>query len=383
MITKMKKLTLLVYHREYEAFLKDIRDLGVVDVVERQQGVAEDTGLQDNLRLSARLTAVLKQFQTWNEKSKQPVAAGGNVARGYQILDEVEAIQNERNTLNTLLQSYDKDKKLLEPWGNFSPQRIRELHDAGFCVDFYSCPERNYDSAWEDLYHAVPINKLASKVYFVTVTKVGEEVDMDAEQIKLPKLSLSEIAEYGISIQLVSLIVSLGGIWFFTFYPKLSQYTVQEKQNDMKRLYIKGTLFLLLTFIVLGTGLILLGNPILILLKSKTFLLQKSYLFLLLLFSLFEQNQVIAQNMIFAKNKVAFFKANILSGIAVIIILYLMLRFTNLGILSLILSTGIVMSLYLNWRVPLDIIQSMNLSFYDYIKVIKEFWKENKKTIHV
>ena len=39
MITKMKKLTFLVYHKEYEAFLNGVRELGVVHVAEKQQGV--------------------------------------------------------------------------------------------------------------------------------------------------------------------------------------------------------------------------------------------------------------------------------------------------------------------------------------------------------
>ena len=38
MITKMKKLTFLVYHKEYEAFLNSLRELGVVHIVEKQQG---------------------------------------------------------------------------------------------------------------------------------------------------------------------------------------------------------------------------------------------------------------------------------------------------------------------------------------------------------
>ena len=38
MITKMKKLTFLVYHKEYETFLNGVRDLGVVHVAEKQQG---------------------------------------------------------------------------------------------------------------------------------------------------------------------------------------------------------------------------------------------------------------------------------------------------------------------------------------------------------
>jgi len=50
MITKMKKLTFLVYHKEYEEFLNSLRELGVVHIVEKQQGAADNTELQDNIR---------------------------------------------------------------------------------------------------------------------------------------------------------------------------------------------------------------------------------------------------------------------------------------------------------------------------------------------
>ena len=42
MITKMKKLTFLVYHKEYELFLQKIRELGVVHIVEKQLGEMDD-----------------------------------------------------------------------------------------------------------------------------------------------------------------------------------------------------------------------------------------------------------------------------------------------------------------------------------------------------
>lgn len=38
MITKMKKLTFLIYHKDYECFLQNIRDLGVVHVAEKRRG---------------------------------------------------------------------------------------------------------------------------------------------------------------------------------------------------------------------------------------------------------------------------------------------------------------------------------------------------------
>lgn len=67
MITKMKKLTFLVYHKEYEAFLNGVRELGVVHVAEKQQGVADNAELQDSIRLSSRLQATLKMLHGLSE----------------------------------------------------------------------------------------------------------------------------------------------------------------------------------------------------------------------------------------------------------------------------------------------------------------------------
>ena len=37
------------------------------------------------------------------------------------------------------------------------------------------------------------VNRISSKVFFVTVTKAGQEVDLDVEQAKLPAYSLSRL----------------------------------------------------------------------------------------------------------------------------------------------------------------------------------------------
>ena len=46
MITKMNKLTLLVYHKEYVAFLQRLRQVGVMHVVEKNSGTAADPELE-------------------------------------------------------------------------------------------------------------------------------------------------------------------------------------------------------------------------------------------------------------------------------------------------------------------------------------------------
>ena len=61
MITKMKKYTFLVFHRDYEAFLTELREAGVVHVTQKAAGLAEDADLQSLITRRAELTHVLKQ----------------------------------------------------------------------------------------------------------------------------------------------------------------------------------------------------------------------------------------------------------------------------------------------------------------------------------
>ena len=194
MITKMKKLTFLVYHKEYEEFLNSLRELGVVHIVEKQQGAADNTELQENIRLFNRLAATLKLLQNQKHEKNAVIATeGGTATRGMQVLDEVDALQTEHGKLSQQLQSYAKEKEVLEVWGNFEPTGIQKLKDAGYIIGFYSCSEGNYKEEWETEYNAMIVNRISSKVFFVTVTKAGQEVDLDVEQAKLPAYSRSRL----------------------------------------------------------------------------------------------------------------------------------------------------------------------------------------------
>ena len=194
MITKMKKLTFLVYHKEYEEFLNSLRELGVVHIVEKQQGAADNTELQENIRLFNRLAATLKLLQNQKHEKNAVIATeGGTATRGMQVLDEVDALQTEHGKLSQQLQSYAKEKEVLEVWGNSEPTGIQKLKDAGYIIGFYSCSEGNYKEEWETEYNAMIVNRISSKVFFVTVTKAGQEVDLDVEQAKLPAYSLSRL----------------------------------------------------------------------------------------------------------------------------------------------------------------------------------------------
>lgn len=196
MITKMKKLTFLVYHKEYDAFLNNLRDLGVVHIAEKQQGMADNSALQEKIRLSARLSATIKLLQ--NIKTEEKVTDDSetvSASKGMQILDEVDELLNHKSSLQQQILAYEKELAVLEPWGDFSPESIAKLRDSGYDIGFYISTEANFNEDWIEAYNAIVINRVASKVYFITFTKTNQEIDLDVERIKLPDRSYGQTQE--------------------------------------------------------------------------------------------------------------------------------------------------------------------------------------------
>ncbi|HEY5591684.1 MAG TPA: O-unit flippase-like protein [Paludibacter sp.] len=182
-------------------------------------------------------------------------------------------------------------------------------------------------------------------------------------------LTLPEVAQYGISKQMVSLIFSIGGTWFGTFYPQLTQYRVRNENDSVKRLYVKAILIVTIIFIAAGSGLLLLGNPILKMIHSKTFLLNDWFLLLMIIFSFFEACQSISTSTLLTKNEVPFFKSVLLSGTGSLVLLFIMFKFTNLGVLSMILAPGIALSVYHNWKWPYMVIKDLKIKPIDFYRV--------------
>ncbi len=196
MITKMKKLTFLVYHKEYDAFLNNLRNLGVVHIAEKQQGMADNSALQEKIRLSARLSATIKLLQ--NIKTEEKVTDNSetvSASRGMLILDEVDELLNHKSSLQQQILAYEKELAVLEPWGDFSPESIAKLRDSGYDIGFYISTEANFNEDWIEAYNAMVINRVASKVYFITFTKTNQEIDLDVERIKLPDRSYGQTQE--------------------------------------------------------------------------------------------------------------------------------------------------------------------------------------------
>ena len=170
MITKMTKYTFLLLSRDTEAFLREIQELGVLDI----------------------------------QRSRKPVDA-----TSAQLFREAEAIRHEIETIEkcdfsrderhsslsaklTAVQSAYAEKK---HWGDLDPAKVRALREAGCQLHFYTIPAKKFNPAWLEQYPIAEIERDEKIVRFVLIDRASE----GANNFQLPEThvaveSLSELA---------------------------------------------------------------------------------------------------------------------------------------------------------------------------------------------
>ncbi len=188
MITRMKKLTFLVYHKEYEAFLDKIRELGVIHIQEKQQGEPDAT-LQQSIQRRTLYKQTLQSL--YQLADQQPDAAVQQGADGAALIQQYETLQTRIQELIQQLPAIDKEIDQLEEWGDFDWNSVHRLEHAGLTMRFYSCTEKEYNPEWESEYDAVVVSEGGGHVSFVIVAP--QPVTIDIEPLRLPDESLSEL----------------------------------------------------------------------------------------------------------------------------------------------------------------------------------------------
>ena len=190
MITKMKKLALLVYHKEYTAFLEKLREVGVVHIEQRGSGSIENPEMEQKLALANRYARVIKRLEACSPADLKPA---GNPSGAAAIVEQVETLLADIEQHRTLQQVLDKDIATLQPWGDFEYAKVEKLREAGYELKFFVASAKSYQVEWESEYNAIPVAEKQSRKYFVTLTPQGTVIDIDAEVAKLPTASLAAL----------------------------------------------------------------------------------------------------------------------------------------------------------------------------------------------
>lgn len=194
MVTRMKKFTFLAFHKDYEQFLDELRNLGLIHVVESKKSTEDSEEMFRLISHTKLLREAKNTLQKFIDKQDNIEYNKPDVILGNLIPQKIEEIENERAALAQQLQISTKERDSLLPWGNFDPKQIENLKEAGWNIDFFVVSDNQYNPEWENIYDSVIINKETSKTYFVTVSKdssVSSELNLEVE--KLPNISLPEL----------------------------------------------------------------------------------------------------------------------------------------------------------------------------------------------
>ena len=194
MVAKMKKFLFLAYHKDYDSFLHDLRDLGLIHVAETDRTAEDSDELNEFIVGFKQLREAQKILNRQIDKKSEIPQNEPDIELGKKIPYKIEHIQNEKALLNQQLQVSIKERDALQPWGDFDPENIERLKRAGYKLDFFIVPDNQYNPEWEQTYDAVIVKKEASRTYFVTVTKNAEVADeLNLELVKIPEVSLNQL----------------------------------------------------------------------------------------------------------------------------------------------------------------------------------------------
>ena len=197
MIQDMKKLTFLITNGEYDQFISDIRELGVIHVEELQQGATSDE-LQAGLDLAVRYKEALKvldfaaeSYESSTTYTPQPADA----SRGVALIETVERLLKDENSVKHSMDATEDAIRQLDPFGEFSWDSIRQLEKSGYKPYFYAVNSKMYKAEWGEKYFATPVNEINKKTYFVAFSNEETEPEITAERLFLPEESLSVYQE--------------------------------------------------------------------------------------------------------------------------------------------------------------------------------------------
>ncbi|MBR5444133.1 MAG: ATPase V [Paludibacteraceae bacterium] len=148
MITQMKKYTFLVFHLEYEAFLEQLREVGVVHITEKAAGMADDAHLQELLAKA--------------ENTRKIISQGAP-----------DQLLTEKANLEQRIASTKKEADRMAIWGDFSAERLELLKAAGYTLRYFSCAKKLFQEEW-----GIVVAEDGATVYFVHVSKTSEPSEL-------------------------------------------------------------------------------------------------------------------------------------------------------------------------------------------------------------
>lgn len=186
MIVPMSKYDFVLYHGQKDDFLNKLQDLGLVDIT--------TTAWEPNDR-ERELMASIDKHRAAVERLKAFAAEEGfEQGKAYATPDEAWeqylSVMERYDSLSAQIAAAEKDALDMQVWGDFDPQHLAELEKGGVELHFFSSYTKEFESSvaeWQQQYNLARISDVGGTTYFVVITTPGEEVMLNAQELRRPE----------------------------------------------------------------------------------------------------------------------------------------------------------------------------------------------------
>lgn len=190
MIVSMSKFSFLVYHKDYQAFLDNVREMGVVHLIEKQNEVSDD--IRDSYDQIKQIQSVIKALEKRHGSMPEPAPSSHGKELYEETLDLMEQLEHKIMQLNQLT----KEMSQIRHWGDYNPDTVSKLRENDLHLKFYTVSSRKFDDTWPQQYPLEIVGQHGGLTYFVLVQQGNEDIIIDAEEMRPPEKPISELQHY-------------------------------------------------------------------------------------------------------------------------------------------------------------------------------------------
>lgn len=202
-------------------------------------------------------------------------------------------------------------------------------------------------------------------------------------------LPLATIGSYGLLTQLTTIVTGIANTMFVTYLPKVSNCRVTGDRPMLKRTISFSMVVGQIIMLAGALGIIFVAPYLLELIKSQTMLPSRLICVLYLVIVALELNHSEFASVISTENKIPYVVPSLVSGGVIVLLTFIALKFTTLGLLGVVLVQGIVQAAYNNWRWPLWVFRELDMSISEFygtgfdsiIKTVSGLWKSMHRSV--
>jgi V/A-type H+-transporting ATPase subunit I len=187
MITPMMKYSFLIYHKEYITFLEKLQELGVLHIIEKKKDV--DENIKFSLQQISEINKALKFLVSRNQEENPETSE----MSGMELVEKIKTLNDELSSIEQEQLSLNKEIQKAEPWGDFTDDMHEKFANLHIKLKFFVCSEKRFDPEWKEKFPLEIVNVKDGVAYIVAFQHGANPIDIDAEEVKLPEHTISEL----------------------------------------------------------------------------------------------------------------------------------------------------------------------------------------------